>query len=233
MSIGTLLTLFVLLFVCAKAWRFFIETSDDLQLIRFLEPWFWFLFMNLALSLITSNYDYPFVVVGVFMQLALSAWFAISTGWIVQNCQHPMVVFNQSWFVRGKIVKFCYRCGTRVVPDRHDHAIKTDSWQMTLFQVPPHLFEYVLFWLVQSLMVLVSFFFVLRFLEKPELQNKAVIAAVVLVVLVPPLIYFLGRFRGYLSKTQGLIWWQDLKSSILSWTAVILILWFLVFLVTR
>jgi hypothetical protein len=189
--------------------------------------------MNLALSLITSNYDYPFVVVGVFLQLALSAWFAISTGWIVQNCQHPMVVFNQSWFVKEKIVKFCYRCGTRVVPDRHDHAIRTDSWQMTLFQVPPHLFEYVLFWLAQSLMVLVSFFFVLRFLEKPELQNKAVLAAVVLVILVPPLMYFLGCFRRYLSKTQGLIWWVDLKSSIVSWITVILILWLLVFLITR
>ena len=134
MSIGTILALLVLLLVSGKAWRFFTETSDDLQLIRLLEPWFWFLFMNLALSFITSQYDYPFVVVGAFLQIALSAWFGISTGWIVQNCKHPMAVFNQSWFVRGKIVKYCYRCGTRVVPDRHDHAIRSDSWIMTLFQ---------------------------------------------------------------------------------------------------
>jgi hypothetical protein len=67
MPIITILVLLAVLALTAKTWRFFIETSDDIQLIRFLEPWFWFLFMNLALSLITSNYDYPFVIVGVFL----------------------------------------------------------------------------------------------------------------------------------------------------------------------
>lgn len=233
MSLFMLLFLLFLLVAAAKAWRFFIESSDDLQLIRLLEPWYWFVFMNMVLTPITSNYDPSFSAIGILMQLALSAWFAISIGWIVQKCEHPMVVFNQSWFVRGKIVKFCYRCGTRVTEDWHDHAIQTDSWQMTLFQVPPHLFEYVVFWVAQCLLVLASFFLVLRFLKNPDLQHQAVIVGVILVIFVPPLIYFLGRFRRYLSKTQGLIWWTDLKNSFMSWLVAGFILWLIVHLLTH
>lgn len=216
------------LLVVVKGWRFFLEFSDDFRLIRLLEPWYWFVLVNLALSLITSNYDYQFVLIGLILQLALSAWFAISIGWIIQACPHKTGVLLQSWFVKGKTLKFCYRCGTRLPKEAHAHLIKVNTWTYFLFQMPPHLLEYVVFWLVQSLMVLVSLFAVLRYLRKPNLQQDALLTAVILVILVPPTLYFLGRFRKYLSETKGLIWWADLKSSLVGWAVVLLILWGLV-----
>jgi len=223
----------VILVGAAKGWRFFLETTDDFKAIRLLEPWFWFLFLNLVLSWVTGNYDYRFVLVGLLIQLALSAWFAISIGWIIQACPHKTGVLLQSLFVRGKTLKFCYRCGTRLPKETHAHLIKDNSWTYFLFQMPPHLLEYVVFWTAQSLMVLISLFFVLKFLRKPNLQQDALLAAVILVILAPPTIYFLGRFRKYLSDTKGLIWWGDLKNSFLVWTLVLFILWGLVQLSLR
>lgn len=223
--IATLIVLAVLTFAISKAWRFFIESSEDIRHIRLLEPWYWFIFLNLILAAVSSNYDYQFVMVGLILQLALSAWFAVSIGWIIQSCPHKASLISESWFVRGKRVRFCYRCGTRLPKDAHSPHIEDHSWQVRLFQVPPHLFEYVSFWVAQSLMVLIILFLGLRFLKQSDLQNQAVKWAVIAVVLVPPLLYFLGRFRRYLSDTKGMIWWEDLRSSLVSWVVVIAIVW--------
>ena len=225
MNILSLLGLLFLLMVLGKGWRYFLEFSDDFGLIRLLEPWYWFVFLNLALSAISAQYDYQFVLIGLLIQLVLSAWFAISIGWIIQACPHKTAVMLQSWFVKGKTLKFCYRCGTKMPKDFHSHVIKDNSWTYFLFQIPPHLLEYLIFWMVQSMMVLISLFLVLRFLNKPGQQHEAVLVVVILVILVPPFIYFLGRFRKYLSETKGLIWWVDFKSSLLTWVLVLFVLW--------
>ncbi len=223
--IATAVILVVLVFAASKAWRFFLESSDDIRHIRLLEPWYWFIFLNLALTIISSNYDYQFVLLGLLLQIALSAWFAVSIGWIIQSCHHKASLLTESWFDRGKKVRFCYRCGTRLPRDFHSTEIKDPTWQTALFQVPPPLLEYVGFWTAQSAMVLITVFLVLRFLRQPERQNLAVSAAVILVVLIPPLVYFLGRFRRYLSDTKGMIWWEDLRSSLAAWVIVIAVVW--------
>jgi hypothetical protein len=223
--IGTAAVLLVLIFVISKAWRFFQESSDEIRHIRLLEPWYWFIFLNLALSIVSSNYDNQFVMLGLLLQIALSAWFAVSIGWIIQSCPHKVAMLNESWFVKGKSVKFCYRCGTRLSRDFNATEVRDHSWPVFLFQVPPRLFEYISFWVAQSLMVLISVFLVLRFLKNSQFQNQAVLVAVVLVVLVPPLLYFLGRFRRYLSDTGGMIWWDDFKNSIVTWVLVLAVLW--------
>jgi hypothetical protein len=217
--VNGLALLFLVFFMAAvgKGWRYFLEHSDDLKLIRLLEPWYWFSFLNLCLIPLSSNYDYQFVMVGFLLQLVLSVWFAISIGWIIQGCQHKTGVLRQSWFIKGKNVKFCYRCGTRLPKDFQVHLIKDNSWQSFLFQVPPHLFEYLVFWLAQSAIVLVSLFFALRLLKKENLQHQAVLVAVVLVVLMPPAIYFVGRLGRYLTENKGLIWWDDFKNSLIAW----------------
>jgi len=223
----SLLFLVLLMVVIGKGWRYFLEHSDDLKLIRLLEPWYWFVFLNLGLSSITSNYDYQFVMVGLLLQMVLSIWFAISIGWIIQGCHHKTGVLRQSWFVKGKNVKFCYRCGTRLPKDFQVHLIKDNSWQSFFFQVPPHLFEYLVFWAAQSVIVLVSLFLALRFLKKADLQHQAILVAIVLVILIPPSIYFVGRFGRYLSENKGLIWWDDFKNSLITWMVALGFLWLL------
>ncbi len=223
--IATAVILVVLVFAVSKAWRFFLEFSEDIRHIRLLEPWFWFIFLNLVLTAITSNYDYQFVLLGFVLQIALSAWFAVSIGWIIQSCHHKASLLTESWFDRGKKVKICYRCGTRLPRDSHASDVQDHSWQAALFQVPPPLFEYVGFWVAQSAMVLITVFLALKILKQPERQNWVVTAVVILVVLVPPLVYFLGRFRRYLSDTKGMIWWEDLRSSVAAWVIVIAVLW--------
>lgn len=229
----TFIVLIVLILLISKAWRFFLETSDDIRHIRVLEPWYWFVFLNLSLTLISSNYDYQFVWIGLLLQIALSVWFAISIGWIVQSCEHKNAILNQSLFSKGKTVKFCYRCGTRL-PDGNDASLISDhSWQTTLFQLPPHLLEYVSFWVAQSMMVLIALFLALKMLKREEFQNQAVLIAVILVILLPPLIYFLGRFKRYLSDTKGMIWWDDFKSSFAAWGIVAGLIWCLVHFFAR
>jgi hypothetical protein len=223
--IYTLVVLILVLLAIAKAWRFFLEASDDVSHIRLLEPWYWLIFLNLILTLISSNYDYPFIMTGFLLQLALSIWFAVSLAWIIQSCRHKTIVLNQSWFVKGKTVKFCHRCGTRLPKEFHGFIVKDNSWQSFLFQVPPHLFEYVVFWVLQSAMVLIALFLALRLLKNPILQHRMVLLAIILVVLAPPFIYFLGRFRRYLSETKGMIWWDDFKNSLITWMVVIGLAW--------
>lgn len=217
--------LFLVLFIVmmAKCWRFFLENSDDIKRIRALEPWYWFVFLNLILTLISSNYDYRYISIGFLIQVALSVWFAISMGWIVQSCHHKSAISHPSWFVKGKNVKFCFRCGTRLSDGFHTSMVKDHSWQGIFLQIPPHLFQYVFLWIIQSVMVLISLFLALRFLKQSDLQHQAVLVAVILVILAPPVIYSLGRFRGYLADTKGLIWWDDFKGSIITWIIVIVI----------
>ncbi len=223
--VATAVILVVLIFALSKAWRFFLESSDDIRHIRLLEPWYWFVFLNLTLTIISSNFDYQFVLVALLLQIALSAWFAVSIGWIIQSCPHKVLLVNESWFIRGRKVRFCYRCGTRLPKDFHASEIKDHSWQATYLQVPPHLLEYITFWVAQSLMVLITLFLALRFLKTSEFQHQAVQVAVILVVLVPPLLYFTGRFRKYLSDTKGMIWWEDLKNSLVTWAVVLAVVW--------
>ncbi len=209
----------------AKAWRFFLETSENIRHIRVLEPWYWFVVLNLLLSLITSQYDYQFLPIGFLIQLALAAWFSISVGWIVQDCPHKMMILHESSFSKGRAVKFCYRCGTRLPREFHAPKVEDRSWPVLFFQLPPHLLEYAVFWVAQSTLALVSLFLVLRFLKKPDFQHRAVLAAVILAVLAPPLVYSLGRFRRYLAKTQGMIWWSDFKNSFVAWGVAIGVVW--------
>jgi hypothetical protein len=224
MGFFIVLTWALVLWVLGKAWRYFLESSDDFKLIRLLEPWYWFVFLNFLLTLITSNFDSQFMVVGLLIQLALSLWFALSMGWVVQSCKHATAVTQHSWFVKGKTVKYCHRCGTRLPSDFHAHFVESNSAINTLLQIPPHLFEYICFWIAQSVMVLISLFILLRFLKNPDYQDKAVLAAIFLVVLAPPAIYFFGRFRRYLSHTKGLIWWEDIKGS----TIISIVIWLVV-----
>src|SRR5271170_4005614 len=160
----TVLCLIVLVFAVAKCWRFFIETSDDIRQIRLLEPWFWFVVFNLSLCLISSNYDYQYIVIGLLIQVALCVWFAISMTWIIHSCHHKTAVINHSWFVKGKSVKFCHRCGTRLPKESHADVVKDESWQNYLFQLPAHLLEYVFFWAANSGMLLIVVFLVLKML---------------------------------------------------------------------
>ena len=220
-----ILSFVILILLAVKIWRVFVETYSDIHLIRNGEPWYWFVFLNLFLSMITSNYDFQFVGIGLVLQLALSAWFAISMRWIIQACPHKTAVSLPSWFTKGKTLKFCYRCGTKIPKEAHAHLVRDNSWTYFLFQLPPHLLKYVGFWLAQSTMVLISLFLVLRILKKPELQQEAVWAMVLLVLFVPPSLYFLGRFRRYLSETKGLIWWADLKSSFAVWILILILFW--------
>ncbi len=228
MSFYTLIFLIVMVFVVGRCWRYFQEFSEDLKFVALLEPWYWFVFMNLILSAVSINYDYQFALIGLLIQTALSAWFSISIGWIIQSCPHKTGVLHQSVFIKGKVLKYCYRCGTRIPKDQEARLIKDNSWQSFLFQMPPHLFEYVGFWVAQDLLVLTALFFVLRFFKTPDVQHEVVMWAVILVIFAPPAVYSIGRFRRYLSETKGLIWWEDLKSSVLSWVVVGLTLWVLV-----
>ena len=225
---GIILFLVVLLMILGKAWRFYVESAESTERIHTLEPWYWFVFLNLSLCIITSNYDQGFLLVGILIQLTLSVWFSLSIVWIIKSCQHKNISTHESWFIKGRIVKFCYRCGTRLPDDFDGHSIKDFSWQNIYFQIPPHLFDFISFWIAQSIMVLISLFLVLRYLKRPGPQHEAVLIAIILVVLAPPLIYYFGRFRRYLSETKGLIWWEDLKSSFVVWIALIaLLLWLL------
>jgi hypothetical protein len=214
----------------AKAWRFYVESTEHLHLILILEPWYWFVFLNLILTLISANFDYSFVMLAFLVQLTLCGWFALSIRWIVKSCPHKTAILHNSWFVKGKTIRFCYRCGTRLPNEVAASLVKDSSWQTFLFQAPPHLFNYVLYWIAQSAMVLISLFLALRIAKYPNLQHQVVIGAVILVMLVPPLIYFLGRFRRYLTLTKGMIWWDDIRSSILAWTIGIALVWTIFYL---
>jgi len=221
----TCVVLILLIIFFTKAWRYYLESSEDLRHLHLLEPWYWFVFLNLVLVPISSNFDYQYVWLGLIIQIALSVWFAVSVGWIIESCPHPSAIVHQSQFVKGKGIKFCYRCGSRLSEESTPSLVESHAWQVTLFQLPPSLLEYVSFWVAQSVMVLIALFLTLKFLKHPELQHTAVLLAVVAIIFVPPLVYFLGRFRRYLTDNKGMIWWDDLKSSFLTWGLVVLVLW--------
>ncbi len=226
----TIAALIIILVITGKGWRFFVETSDDIKLIRLLEPWYWFVFLNLSLTIITSNYDFNFALIGFLFQLVLGVWFAISMGWLIQSCHHKTDVLQPSLFDKGRHIRFCHRCGTRLAKEFHaPHHVENDgSWQNLWFQVPPALFKYVVFWLAQSTIILITLFFALKYLKKPDLQHEAILVAVILLVLTPPILYFIAKFKRYLSDTKGLIWWKDLRWSFVIWLLLIgTLLWLL------
>ena len=103
---GIILFLVVLLMVLGKVWRFYVESSESIERIHKLEPWYWFVFLNLSLSIITSNYDQGFMLVGLLIQLTLSVWFAVSVAWIIRSCEHKNISKHESWFVKGRVVKY-------------------------------------------------------------------------------------------------------------------------------
>lgn len=220
---STILILFVLILLLANVWRFFWQFSDEINLVRLLEPVYWFLFLNLILSIFTGNFNYAFVPAAVILQVALSAWFAVSMGWIVKSCRHPLVVAEPIWFGTST-VKYCYRCGTRMPHGSHAGPLKHPSWELTIFRIPPHLFEYVVFWVTQSVMLLIVFFLTLHVLKKPGFQQDAVLGTLALVGVVPVALYFAARFKRYLAETKGRIWWDDLNKSFLFWGILLAIL---------
>ncbi len=227
MSWASVLILPVLLTALGKGWKYILETSEDLNLIRVLEPWYWFLFLNLVLSLITSYYDYQFIYVGFLFQVALCAWFSISMSWIVKICPHKKAIQYHSWFQKGRQARFCYRCGTRLPKDHHGVVMNVMSWEIYIFQIPPHLFKYVIFWIIQSVMGLISLFLILRLAKRPETQISISLISILIVIFGPPIIYYFGRFRKYFSENKGLIWWDDFKNSFIFWGVFSAFLWVL------
>lgn len=161
------------------------------------------------------------------IQISLCVWFAISMSWIVKTCPHTTALHHHSWFHKGKLIKFCYRCGTRLPKEHHAMNAMSKSWQIYIFQIPPHLFKYVVFWIIQSAMALISFFLVLRIIKSPETQKTIIIASIIFVVFGPPAIYYFGRFRKYFAENKGLIWWDDFKNSFIVWGIFFVFLWLL------
>lgn len=218
----------LLVWAISRGWAFYVEQHwADIPHIRLLEPWYWFLLLNLLLIPIASNFDPEYVGVGLFIQMVLGVWFAISIGWIIGSCPHKTAYQRQSPFHREVRIRCCYRCGTPLPPETESVLVQNQDWKVVLFQVPPSLLEYVTFWVVQALLVLVSLFLILRVVHNPGPQHKAVVAAIILIVFVPPLVFFLGRFRSYLKENQGMIWWADLRSSLLGWGVALFFLWLL------
>jgi hypothetical protein len=220
----TLLVLVLVLWAVGKGWRYFVEVSEDFQIIRTLEPWFWFFFLNVFLSFVTGNFEYRFLYIGLLLQVVLCAWFAISISWIVQSCPHKHFMAQPSWFVPGKNLRFCVRCGTRLPREIHSDAMKLSHPSLVFFQIPPALFKYVLFWMFHSLLTLVAVFLALRMVKNPDLQNDVAVAALALIVLVPLALFFLGRFKRSLNRREGLIKWEDIRGYGLIWVIVAVIL---------
>jgi hypothetical protein len=220
---SSFLILFLIILILSNVWRYFWQSSEDIWIIRQLEPVYWFLFLNLILSVFTSNFNYSFVPAAVILQVAMSAWFAVSMSWIVKSCHHKMVVAQPVWFGTS-IVKYCFRCGTRMARTIHADSPKHTSWVLTVFQIPPHLFEYVVFWVAQSIIILIVFFLTVHILKKPNFQQDAVLAALGLVVIVPMAIYFAGHFKRYLAEAKSQVWWDDLYRSFILWGVILAIL---------
>ncbi|HVZ81654.1 MAG TPA: hypothetical protein VHE12_12770 [bacterium] len=223
----SIIVVILLAWAISRAWAYYIEQSSDIPHIRLLEPWYWFLLLNIFLTPISSNFDPELVGVGLFIQVVLSIWFAVSIGWIIGSCPHKAAYHRQSPFHKGLRILCCYRCGTPLPPGEESILVENRDWKVLLFQIPPSLLEYVTFWVAQSLMVLIGLFLVFRVLHHPDAQHKAVLASIVLIVFVPPALFFWGRFRNYLKENQGMIWWADLKRTLLAWGAVLVFLWLL------
>lgn len=223
----TLLILFLVLWVLGKGWRYFVEVSEDFKIIRILEPWFWFFYLNVLLSFVTGSFEYRFLYLGLLLQAVLCAWFAISISWIIQSCPHKHCIVQQSWFTHGKNLRFCFRCGARLSRESHSDAIKLIHPSFIFLQVPPALLKYVLFWMFHSLLTLVVVFLALRMVKKPDLQNDVALGTLILTVLMPLVLFFLGRFKRYVNRREGLIRWEDVRGYVLIW-AIIAVIFFII-----
>ncbi len=228
MAWETVLVLFIVLWAIGKGWRYFVEVSEDLKIIRILEPWFWFFFLNVFLSLVTGSFEYRFLSLGLFLQVVLCTWFAISISWIIQSCPHKHYILQPSWFAHGKNLRFCARCGTRLFRENHSEIIKLNQPSMALLQVPPSLLKYVLFWMFHSLLTLVVIFLALRIVKNPDLQNDVAIGAVVLIVLTPLAFFFFGRFKRSVQRREGLIRWEDIRGFALIWIILAVIFFIII-----
>ncbi len=224
----TMLILLLVLWSIGKGWRFFIEVSEEFKIIQTLEPWFWFFFLNVFLSFVTGAFEYRFLFLGFLLQVILSAWFAISLAWIIQSCPHKHCSIQRSLFTHGKNLRFCARCGTRLSRENHSDPIKINHPGMNLFQVPPALLKYVLFWMFHTFLTLLVVFFSLRIVKKPELQNDVALLALILIVLLPLTLFLIGRFKKTFKRREGLIWWEDIRAFGLFWI-ILAILFFIVF----
>lgn len=224
----TLLVLFLVLWVIGKGWRFFIEVSEDFNVIRILEPWFWFFYLNVLLSFVTGSFEYRFLYLGLLLQVVLCAWFAISISWIIQSCPHKHCVVQPGWFAHGKNLRFCIRCGTRLSRENHSETIKLIHPSLAFFQVPPALLKYVLFWVFHSLLTMVVVFLSLRMVKKPDLQNDVAMGALLLIVIMPLALFFLGRFRRSVNRREGLIKREEIRVYGLLWVIIAVI--FFIFL---
>jgi hypothetical protein len=212
---------FLLILGLSRSWRYFWCTSYDILLVRQLEPWFWFIFLNLILSVFSSHFDFSYIPLAALLQLALSSWFAISMKWIVVACYHEHVVSQKVWMNSERTVKFCYRCGTRMPGSVAATELKDSSWQLYFFQMPPHLFEYAIFWVAQSIIFLIILFLALHVLKKNGFKEILAVIAVVLVVGAPAGLYYWNRFKRYLMESRGHVWMDEFKRSFLFWALIL------------
>jgi hypothetical protein len=220
----TLLILLLVLWSIGMGWRFFIEVSEDFKIIRTLEPWFWFFFLNVFLTFVTGAFEYRFLLLGFLLQVVLSAWFSISIAWIIQSCSHKHCLIQHSQFTHGKNLRFCFRCGTRLARENHSDPIKIHHPGMALFKVPPALLKYVLFWMFHSFLTLLIVFFFLRMVKKPDVQNDVALLALLLIVLLPLALFFAGRLKKTLKRHESLIWWEDVRGFGLFWIILAILL---------
>jgi len=223
MALETLLFLALVLWCIGKGWRYFIEVSEDFKIIRILEPWFWFFFLNVFLSIVTGSFEYRFLYLGLLLQVVLCVWFAISIAWIIQSCPHKHCVVQSSWFAHGKNLRFCIRCGTRLARENHSENIKLNHPSIQFLQIPPALFKYVLFWMFHTFLTLFIIFLTLRMVKKPELQNDVAVGSVILIVLMPLALYYFGRLKRSVSRREGLLHWEEIRGYGLIWIILALI----------
>jgi hypothetical protein len=222
--IGSFIIFLLLILGLTRGWRYFWCTSSDIVFVRQLEPWFWFVFLNLVLSIFSSNFEFSYIPLAVLLQLALSAWFAISMKWITLSCHHEHIVSQKVWMDAERTVKFCFRCGTRMPWSAEASELKDSSWQVYFFQMPPHLFEYALFWAAQSIIFMILLFLTLHVLKRAGLQEVVAALAVGLVVAAPVGLYYWNRFKRYLLEEKGHVWMDEFKRSLFFWGLVLIAL---------
>ncbi|HVM32688.1 MAG TPA: hypothetical protein VMU88_06105 [bacterium] len=205
----------------ARCWRYFWCTSPDVALVRKLEPWYWFIFLNLVLSIFSSNFEFSYIPLAALLQIALSAWFAVTMRWITLSCPHEHVVSQRVWVDAERNLKFCYRCGTRMPWSAEATELKDSSWQIHFFHIPPHLFEYAVFWVAQSVIFIILLFLTLHALKRAGAQEIAAALAVMLVVGAPVGLYYWNRFKRYLLEDKGHLWMDEFKRSMIFWGLIL------------
>ncbi|HET9870358.1 MAG TPA: hypothetical protein VFR02_07680, partial [bacterium] len=167
------------------------------------------------------NFPYAYIALAALLQLALSAWFAISMRWITLACPHTQVASRKVWMDSERTVKFCFRCGTRMPWSVEAVEWKDSSWQVYFFQIPPHLFEYALFWVVQSVIFLILLFLALHALKRAGFQEALAGLALLVVVAGPVGLYYWNRFKRSLVDEKGHVWADEFKRSLVFWGLVL------------